>query len=215
MIRKIAAIALLALPALAPNAVWANDVPAVAGAFAAYCTPLKKDCRGKIIEVLTEAIVTAATSNPPGDACDIPEGIEEVPGDKAIIAWLSGHPEAAGMTTADGINTATKQLWSCQKSIATGVTSRGAPDKTGAFVTFCGDPKNYTKCANEIVQASVDALAAQDSAGKGPHCTSPDSVETKELTARVLGWLKAHVEVSDHDTRDGTAVAIDHLWPCR
>jgi hypothetical protein len=211
---KIWIVVVLAWLALMANTVWADDVPATAGAFAAYCTPLKKGCRSKITEVLSEAIVTAATSSPPTDACDMPEGIEEVPGDKAIIAWLSEHPDAAGMATADGINTATEALWKCQKSIDTGVTSQGAPDNTAAFVTFCADAKNYTKCANEVVRASVNALAAQDSSGKGPHCTSPDSVETKELTDRVLSWLKGHTEVYDHPTKDGTAAAIDHLWPC-
>jgi hypothetical protein len=64
------------------------------------------------------------------------------------------------------------------------------------------------------VTASVSAYAAQTFNGQSVHCTSPDNVETKELTDKVLAWLKEHKEVYDQATEDGNAVAIDHLWPC-
>ncbi len=199
---------------LAPNTIWAQAIPATAGAFATYCTPLKKGCDGKIQEVETDAEVKAMTSSPPIDACTVPKGIEFAAGDRAIVAWLSAHPSAADMSTADGINAAIKALWNCQKSVATGVTSWGVPDKTGPFVAFCADAKHYTKCASEIVQASVNAYAAQTLNGKSLHCTSPDNVGTKELTAKVLAWLNGHKEVYGLATEDGNAAAIDHLWPC-
>jgi hypothetical protein len=50
--------------------------------------------------------------------------------------------------------------------------------------------------------------------GKSVHCSSPDSVETKELTDKVLTWLKDHKELYVDNTEDSTANAIDHLWPC-
>jgi len=46
------------------------------------------------------------------------------------------------------------------------------------------------------------------------HCSSPDNIETKELTAKVLAWLKDHQELDGQNTEDSTATAIDHLWPC-
>jgi hypothetical protein len=188
---------------LNPGAVWAQSIPEKAGAFATYCTPVKESCSSKIISVQFDAL-----------ACSVPDGITSNEGDKAIVGWLSAHPATVDMSTEDGIKTAIKALWNCQKSVATGHTSRGAPDKTDAFVTFCDDTKHYAVCANEIVQASVNAYAALEMNGKSAHCSSPDNIETKELTEKVLTWIKDHKELYAQKTEDSTAYAIDHLWPC-
>ena len=193
----------LAAWVLTPYTVCAQDAPAKAGAFAAYCTPLKEACSSKIVLAQFDAL-----------DCSVPDGITSNEGDRAIVGWLSAHPGAAGMSTVDGINAAIKALWNCQKSVATGHTSRGAPDKTGAFVAFCDDTRHYVVCANEVVQASINAYAALTMNGKSAHCSSPDSVETKELTDKVLIWLKDHKELYVQNTEDSTATAIDHLWPC-
>jgi Tfp pilus assembly protein PilW len=197
--------------ALMPNRAWAAaDVPATAQKFAVFCTPLNDACRSKIIGVQMDS----SFSTPPATDCEVPDGIEHEEGYKAIVSWLSAHPETASMSTEDGINAAIKALWNCQKSIATGHTSWGAPDKIGAFVTFCADAKNYVICANQIVEASTNAYAAQALNGKSDHCSAPDGVETKELTVKVLAWLKDHTEVNGQDTGTGITAAIDHLWPC-
>ncbi len=193
----------LAASFLNPCTVRAQGVPAKAGAFASYCTPLKEDCSSKIEVVQFDAL-----------ECSVPDGITSNEGDRAIVGWLSAHPATADMSTEDGIKTAIKALWNCQKSVATGHTSRGVPDKTGAFVTFCGDTKHYVVCANEVVQASINAYAALTMNGKSAHCSSPDNIETKELTDKVLTWLKDHKELYVDNTEDSTANAIDHLWPC-
>lgn len=204
----------LGVSALNQCTVWAQGVPAKAGAFATYCTPMKEDCSNKITEVQSVALVQASVSPQATGVCSVPDGITSNEGDRAIVGWLSAHPATAGMNTGDGINTAIKALWNCQKSVATGHTSRGAPDKTGAFVAFCGDTRNYKVCANEVVQASVNAYMALQINGKSVHCSSPDSVETKELTEKVLAWLKDHKELYGQNTEDSTSNAIDHLWPC-
>jgi len=202
---------LLTVLMLTPNTIRAaDDVPATAGKFAAFCTPVNDACRGEI----EQAQMDANFGTPPTTDCEVPEGIEHEEGYNAIIGWLSAHPEAANKSTEDGINAAIKALWNCQKSVATGHTSWGAPDKIGAYVTFCADAKNYTICANQTVEASTNAYAAQVLNGKSDHCSSPDGVETKELTARVLAWLKDHKEVYGQDTGVGITTAIDHLWPC-
>ena len=208
-----AAIVILAIWVLTPAPARAGDVPATAGDFAAYCTPLKHDCRSKITEVQVAAMAQAM-ANSSTKACSVPEGIEEVVADKAIVGWISNHPNAANMTTADGINASIKALWNCQESIASGVTSLGAPDKVGAFVTFCADTANYNKCANQIVQASVDASAARTFNGQSVHCSAPDDVKTSDAAAKVLAWLQEHKEFYGDATTDGTAAAVDHLWPC-
>jgi hypothetical protein len=163
---------------------------------------MKEDCSSKILLVQFDAL-----------ACSVPDGITSDEGDRAIVGWLSAHPAIADMSTEDGIKTAVKALWNCQKSVASGHTSRGAPDKTGAFVTFCDETRNFTVCATEVLQASLNAYAALSN-GKSVHCTSPDKVETKELTDKVLAWLKDHKELYGQKTVDSTANAIDHLWPC-
>jgi len=193
----------LAVWVLNPCTVRAQGLPEKAGDFAAYCTPLKKACSSKIVNVQFDAL-----------NCSVPEGITANEGARAIVGWLSAHPATADVSTEDGIKMAIKALWNCQKSVATGHTSRGAPDKTGAFVTFCDDTRNYTVCANEVVQASINAYAAQQMNGKSAHCSSPDSVETKELTDKVVTWLKDHKELYVQNTEDSAATAIDHLWPC-
>jgi hypothetical protein len=200
----------LTVLALTPKAVWAADVPATAGKFAAFCTPLNDACRSKIVGVQMHT----SLSTPSGADCEVPDGIEHEEGYKAIVNWLSAHPEAANMSTEDGINAAIKALWNCQKSVATGHTSWGAPDKIGAYVTFCADARNYAICANQVVQASTNAYAAQALNGKSDHCSIPDGVETKEFMAKVLAWLIEHKEVYGQDTGDGITAAIDHIWPC-
>jgi hypothetical protein len=211
---KIAAIAFLAVAALTPNAVWADDLPPTAGDFAAYCTPLKDACDGKITEVQVAAMIRAMTSTPPVTACQVPKGIERVAGEKAIIGWLSKHSEAAGMSTADGINAAIKALWNCRASIATGVTSLGVPDMTGAFVKYCAVSRNYVRCANQIVEASTNAAAEQTFNGSSQHCQVPNGVNTHDSTAKVLAWLKKHKETYGQSTDGGIASAVDNLWPC-
>jgi hypothetical protein len=192
----------------------AQDVPSTAGAFAAYCTPLKKGCAVKIEAVQIGAMMESSKSAKPTPVCTVPDGIEAEAGHKAIIAWLSAHPATANLSTENGINAAIKALWNCQESVSTGVTSRGVPDKTGAFVAFCDDTKHYAKCANEVVQASINAYFAKEMNGKSEHCSSPDGVETRELTTKVLAWLKDHRDLYGQATPVGTAAAIDHLWPC-
>jgi hypothetical protein len=199
----------LAAWVLTPSTVSAQGVPAKAGAFAAYCTPLKEDCSSKIEDAQVAALAGAAS-----DVCSVPDGITADEGARAIVGWLSAHPANANMSTEDGINAAIKALWNCQKSVATGHTSRGVPDNTGVFVTFCDDATHYVPCANEVVQASVNADMALQVNGKSAHCSSPDKVETKELTDKVLAWLKDHKELYGQKTEDSTAIAIDHLWPC-
>jgi hypothetical protein len=202
------------LSALALGTGWAQDVPATAGAFAAYCTPLKKGCATKIEAVQVGAMMESLNSAKPTTVCTVPDGIEAAAGHQAIVAWLSAHPATANLSTENGINAAIKALWNCQGSVATGVTSRGVPDKTDAFVAFCDDTKHYAKCANEVVQASINAYFAKEINDKSAHCTSPDGVETQELTIKVLAWLKGHKELYGQATEVGTAAAIDHLWPC-
>jgi hypothetical protein len=211
---RIAAFVLFAIPMLTPNAARADDVPATAGAFAAFCTPLKDACRSKIILVQVTADATTMTNNSSAKSCDVPDGIEAEPADKAIVVWLSAHPETASMTTADGISAAIKGLWQCQAKIATGITSWGVPDNAQAFVAFCKAAKNYVKCANQITQASVNASAQQTFNDKSAHCSAPDGVTPKDATAKVLAWLKKHKEANGLSTEDATASAVDHLWPC-
>jgi hypothetical protein len=159
-------------------------------------------------------MVQALTSSPPTDVCHVPKGIEDGVAALAIVGWLSAHPNAANMGTEDGIKTAIKALWNCQESVATGVTSWGVPDKTGAFVTFCADAKHYTKCADQIVQASVNASAERIFNGQSSHCSAPDNVASKDVTAKVLAWLIDQKEGYGQATEDGIAAAVDHLWPC-
>jgi hypothetical protein len=205
------AVLILIAGVLTPNRAWAaTDVPSTAGKFAIFCTPLNDACRTKIIGVEMDS----SLSTPPATDCEVPEGIEHEEGYNAIVSWLSAHPETASMSTEDGINAAIKALWNCQKSIATGHTSWGAPDKIGAFVMFCADAKNYPICANQVVEASTNAYAALALNGKSDHCSIPDGIETKDFTAKILAWLKDHTEVNGQDTGSGIAAAIDHLWPC-
>jgi hypothetical protein len=144
----------------------------------------------------------------------VPKGIEHVAGDKAIVGWLLQHSEAAGMSTAVGINAAIKALWNCRASIATGVTSLGVPDMTGAFVKYCAVARNYVRCANQIVEATTDAAAEQTFNGKSQHCRVPNGIDTHHSTAKVLAWLKKHKETYGRSTEDGTASAVDNHWPC-
>src|ERR1035441_8702301 len=87
----------LAASFLNPCTVRSQGVPAKAGAFASYCTPLKEDCSSKIEVVQFDAL-----------ECSVPDGITSNEGDRAIVGWLSAHPATADMSTEDGIKTAIK-----------------------------------------------------------------------------------------------------------
>jgi hypothetical protein len=115
-----------------------EDLPSSAGDFAAYCTPLKEVCTTELIAVQVGDLMESRLSAHPYPVCSVPKGIEEPVAEKAIVGWLSTHPEMASRKRADGIRAAIKALWNCKESVATGVTSLGVPDKTGAFVAFCG-----------------------------------------------------------------------------
>jgi len=215
-VRNLAGLPQAAKPGQAegPKSPTAEDLPASAGDFAANCTPLKKACSTEMIAVQVGDLMESQLSAHHYPVCSVPRGIEEPVAEKAIIGWLSAHPEIASTNRADGIRAAIKALWNCKASVATGVTSMGVPDKSGAFVAFCEDAKNFAKCANEILSDGLAAYVAQSVNGKSSHCSFPDNVETKEAAEKVLAWLKGHKEVYGQTTEDGNADAIDHLWPC-
>ena len=208
-----AALAVAALLTGAPRVGWAaDDVPKTTGAFVAYCGDHLEACQTKIAVVeIANAMDPAARA---AGNCIVPRGVEGPAAAKAIIGWLGGHPELAGGSTRDGIETAIKAIWNCRDEVESGVTSLGSPDRTGAFVAFCAGPAHRSTCADEILTASLRAYIAAKKVPPGPHCTSPNDIETPELTSKVLAWLGRHAEVYGRSTEDGIAAAIDALWPC-
>jgi hypothetical protein len=188
----------------------ASRVPDKVGAFVAYCATHFDECNKAIMVHDTAAAAEAFfDENNNSKSCVVPKGVADDTATKMILAWLAAHMNVFGMKTDDGIHAAEKDLWHCQLQIGDGAVPGGPPAKTGAFVAYCST--HYVKCANEIVAVSASVILIQDTT---EHCLAPKSMQTKDLTVAVLGWLGQHEDTYLLDTDDGIYVAIDHLWPC-
>lgn len=209
--------ALIALAILFPAISVAAKVPAKTGEFVNYCKARKHhdDC---FTEMMADEVSTSLSANLNGDRgeCQLPRGISGIKGNEEILAWLARHNDYDAAPLHDGIQAAIKGLWNCAETLHNGKTSSGAPDKAGAFLAFCGGARNYNICADEIVSDDMKAYAG--AAGLNPgyagHCSAPKGVETKEMTGKVLAWLRANPQQPDGDTEAAVMTAIDSLWPC-
>ena len=190
-----------------------SDAPATVGPFVTFCQTNFPDCFGKITEIQLNALVQDVQEGT-RLSCSVPRGIDPKAGAHAIVDWLGQHSESAGLATADGVTAAIKALWNCQE-VATGVTSGGVPDKTGRFVAFCKEAKNYASCANKAVEVNMVALAEELMFGSSKHCHAPNGTTTEATYAKVIAWLELHPETYASKTEDGIAAAIDATFPCK
>jgi hypothetical protein len=192
-------------------AMSAAKAPDRVGPFLKYCAKNHDGCT-------TSLISDEIASNISGDssACDIPQGIETNAGNAQVLDWLKAHPETHSLPLHDGLQAAMRGIWDCAKAVKTGMTSMGTPDTVGPFLAFCQDKHHYAKCANEILGDNMAVYAGTkglNSSASG-HCPSPEGMTTPELTRKIMGWLREHPELSDHDTETSVWAAGDALWPC-
>lgn len=192
----------------------AVPVPGITGAFVAFCAKNFGPCRDEIQQEQIVIMASKAWAKSGTDKCWVPDGVDDDVAAKQIIDWLKRHSETATLKTEDGVEAAVRGIWNCQTKIETGVTSMGVPDKTGAFMTFCGVKANYVKCANQMVADDVIIETREPSSTAVPHCSAPKGTSSAAMAKAIYYWLAAHPETYELSTDDGVWTAIDALWPC-
>ncbi len=189
-------------------------VPGETGAFVKFCARNFKSCREEILQEQIVIMAAKAWANSTSDKCWVPDGVDDDTAARQILGWLKQHGETAMMKTEDGVETAVRGIWNCQTKIETGLTSMGVPDRTGAYMKFCGVAANYAKCANQMVADDV-IIATRDPSSTAPaHCTAPKGMDSNTMAKAIYYWLYAHPETYELPTDDGVWTAIDALWPC-
>lgn len=199
--------------ALAATKGQKSKVPEVVGPFLTYCNEHFKECAGTI--AMVEVVISFShTEGQP--LCLVPRGVTDDSANHQILAWLEQHDELAGASTDHGVTAAIKGVWNCVAEVPNGKTSNGAPENTGAFLTYCADKGHLGKCDDVVMTASLRAYAASIGIDNGAkaHCSAPGKMNQSEVTEKVLAWLQDHSETHDQDIEDTSATALDNLWPC-
>lgn len=211
---KIAAFA-FGLAMVAPAISRAADVPQATGDFVQFCSDKANwsACENAMLTDETASEVSMLANNDRSE-CVVPDGIEVSDANAQIVSWLAQNKDYDNTPLHEGMQAAMRGLWNCATKLNTGKTSMGAPDKIGAFMSFCTARQNYTICANEIVTGDVSVMASA-LAGPANRCPSPDGTTTEELTAKTLEWLRANPQPDDEDTAQAILTAHDALWPCK
>lgn len=199
--------------ALAASKAKKPKAPETVGPFLTYCDDHFRDCRGEIAIAQTVISLNHQGNQP---LCLVPRGVTDRSADDQILGWLEQHDELAASSTTDGVAAAIKGIWNCAAEIPDGKTGNGAPENTGAFLTYCTDKAHFTKCEDIVTIASLRAYAASvgiDNGSKG-HCSIPDKMKSSDATVQTLAWLQQHSETQSQDIEDTAVTAIDALWPC-
>ena len=89
-----------------------------------------------------------------------------------------------------------------------------APDKAGAFVTFC--TTHFADCKTTVVESDIATMAGTLFGKTGAKaCAIPKGIDATNATKEILAWLAQHKNTAAMKTDDAIRAAVKDLWHCQ